>query len=72
MKWIKILFKTLHICSFEKPIVSMYVSFNTRYIVYECKCGKRKVERVYTYFNMPFPIKTTNFITQKELEKQHQ
>ena len=69
MKWIKTLFKTPHICIFEKPIVSMYVSFNTRNIVYECKCGKRKAEKVYRPFHIDFPIKTTPFIDNQEFEK---
>lgn len=46
----------------------MYISFNTRDIVYECKCGKRKIERETRSFSDPFPIKTT-LITRKELEK---
>jgi hypothetical protein len=69
MRWIKRLFERLHVCSFSKPIVSMYVSFNTRDIVYECRCGKRRIERDYRPFDVPFPIETTNFITRKELEK---
>lgn len=58
----------VHCHSYSKPIVSMYVSFNTRDIVYECKCGKRKIIRDYRPFDVPFPIETTNFITRKELE----
>lgn len=46
----------------------MYISFNTRDIVYECRCGKRKIIREYRPFDVPFPIETTNFITRKELE----
>lgn len=46
----------------------MYVSFNTRDIVYECRCGKRKIIRVYRPFDVPFPIETTYFITRKELK----
>ena len=45
----------------------MYISFNTRDIVYECRCGKRKIIRKYRPFDVPFPI-ATNFITRKELE----
>jgi hypothetical protein len=69
MKWIKKLFERLHVCSFSKPIISRYVAFNTRDIVYECGCGKRKIIRDYRPFDEPFPIKTTNFITHQELEK---
>lgn len=69
MSWIKKIFERLHVCSFSKPIKSMYVSFNTRDIVYECRCGKRKIIREYRPFDVPFPIETTNYITRKELEE---
>jgi hypothetical protein len=59
----------VHCHSYFKPIVSKYVSFNTRDIVYECRCGKRKIIRDYRPFDVPFPIQTTNFITHQELEK---
>jgi len=59
----------VHCHSYYKPIVSIYVSFNTRDIVYECRCGKRKIIRDYRPFDVPFPIQTTNFITHQELEK---
>ena len=54
---------------YYKPIVSRYISFNTRDIVYECKCGKRKIIREYRPFDVAFPIETTNHITHQELEK---
>lgn len=47
----------------------MYVSFNTRDIVYECRCGKREIIRDNRPFDMPFPIQTTSLITHKELKK---
>jgi len=59
----------VHCHSYSKPIASMYVSFNTRDIVYECRCGNRKIIRDYRPFDVPFPIKTNNFITRQELEK---
>lgn len=59
----------IHIHNHCKPIVSKYVSFNYRDIVYECRCGSRKIFRVYTPYGKPFPIQTTNFLTQKELEQ---
>lgn len=58
----------LHSHSYCKPIVSRYISFNTRDIVYECRCGKRKIIRDYRPFDIPFPIKTNHFITNKELK----
>ena len=59
----------LHVHSYDKPIISQYVSFNTRDIVYECKCGKRTIKRVYQSFSEPFPINTTPFITNEDLKK---
>jgi hypothetical protein len=59
----------VHVHSYSHPIVSKYVGFNTRDIIYECRCGKRKIIREYRPFNKPFPIKTTSFITNKDLER---
>ena len=67
--WIVKIFERLHICNLSKPIVSRYISFNTRDIVYECMCGERKIKRVYRSFDSPFPIETTIFITNKEIQK---
>ena len=67
MKFLKWLFR--HRCNYNTPIVSKYVSFNTRDIVYKCKCGKGIIQRIYTPYERPFPIPTTNFITRKDLEK---
>lgn len=62
-------FKKAHICVYSKPIVSRYVSFNTRDIVYECKCGKRKLKRQFFSYNQPFPIETKMFITVYEIKQ---
>ena len=69
MKWLEKLFKKIHFCTFSIPIVSRYISFNYRDIVYECKCGQRKIIRTHTPYGKPFPIQTTNFITHTELLK---
>ena len=37
--------------------------------MYECRCGKRKIESVYRSFGSPFPIETTMFITNKEIQE---
>jgi hypothetical protein len=59
-----------HNCFPSKPLVSRYIGFNTRDIVYECKtCGNRKIIRLTLPFEKPFPIPTTSHITHKELEK---
>lgn len=50
------------------PKLSRYISFHTRDILYECKCGKRKIETVYRSFDDSFPIETTMLITHKEMQ----
>ena len=45
---------------YEKPIISRYVSFGTRKIMYECKCGKRKSYYISVPFDIPFPIETND------------
>jgi hypothetical protein len=59
--------KWLHVHSFTKPIVSMYISFNTRDIIYECKCGKRMSTTEYRE-QTSFPIPTTHFLTRTEYQ----
>jgi len=49
-----------------KPIVSMYISFSTRDIIYECTCGHRESRREYFGFSEPLPIETAMNITNKE------
>lgn len=66
--FIKNIFKKIHICVYLTPIASRYISFNTRDIVYECSCGKRKLERVFKSFSDPFPIETNNFMTKIDIE----
>lgn len=69
-KFFNNLFKKSHVCWFGKPIISEYVSFHQRDIVYECKCGKRKLFRVYRDFDQPFPIETTiGSISTKEMNE---
>lgn len=67
----KKLLKMFHIHLFSKPIVSQYHSFETRRIIYECRCGKREVVKVYASFesNRDFPIKTTMLLTNKEFNE---
>jgi len=62
------IWKKIHVCYYSKPIISRYVSFSTRDIIYECKCGNRKVFREYRDFSDPFPIETGMIETQKEFE----
>ena len=60
--------KGMHLCRFSKAIVSKYVSFSTRDIIYQCKCGKRRCKRVTKAFEANFPIQTTNLISDKEFD----
>lgn len=60
--------KGLHLCRFSKPIVSKYVTFNSRDIIFQCKCGKRRCKRVTKAFDADFPIPTTNLISEKEFD----
>lgn len=46
----------------------MYLSFNQRNIIYECKCGKRKDFVISIDFSRPFPIETTNHLSFKEFK----
>jgi hypothetical protein len=59
----------LHIHRYNKPIASMYISFHGRDIIYECSCGKRKLERVHRSFSTPFPIETTIGMSYKDIER---
>lgn len=61
------LISALHIHRFNQPILSQYVSFGTRKIVYQCKCGCKKVQEVRRAFSEPFPMPTTNFIEDKDV-----
>lgn len=64
---IKKLLKRFHKCSFDKIIVSQYWTFNYRRVVVECKCGKRDIQK--WHHDNVYPILTTNFITNKEMEE---
>ncbi len=59
-----------HKCNFidGKAIASRYISFGTRDIVRECKCGKRAINREYYQYGDPLPIPTNILISHKELE----
>jgi hypothetical protein len=50
------------------PKLSRYISFSSRDILYECSCGKRKINKVVRDFDTPFPIETTMLMTKKEMQ----
>jgi len=49
-----------HIHIYNTPIHSRYVSFSTREIIYECRCGKRCSKSVTKSFGSAFPIETSS------------
>lgn len=61
--------KYLHIHRFNKPLVSMYVSFNIRNIIYQCKCGKKISKKVFIPYASPFPIETTLWLSKKDFNE---
>lgn len=66
--WLK---KKLHTHDYYKPIISRYVSFETRDIIYECKCGDRKCFKVYRNYytdKVGFGINTSS-ISHKDFIK---
>jgi hypothetical protein len=50
-----------------KPIVSRYVCFEAREILYECSCGKKELIMVYRKYAEPFPIETS-YVTSLEIK----
>lgn len=66
----KRLLKLFHKCWYKKPILSRYLSFNSREIVFECRCGKRKLfEVTVSDSDKPFPIQTTPFLTDEDIKQ---
>lgn len=57
-----------HIHSFSTPIVSEYVSFHTRRIIYQCRCGCKEARSVSLPFGISFPIETTLFFESKDFK----
>lgn len=66
----KSLLELFHIHSFNTPVASEYRSFNIRRIIYQCKCGCKKSERVNRPFdsNIDFPIKLSCLIGKEDFE----
>jgi len=58
-----------HIHIFNTPLASQYIGFNTRNIIWECRCGKRKLIQESRNFGEPFSMPTSNFMTTKEFEE---
>jgi hypothetical protein len=69
MNIIKIILTKLHSHDYNKPIVSRYVSFSERDIVFECNCGKRQLLRERREFSDAFSMLTTMGITKTDVKK---
>ncbi len=59
--------RLFHIDMYLKPIISSYVSFGTRDVVWECRCGKRKLIREYRNFGDPFSMGWTCNLSKDEM-----
>ena len=59
--------KLFHIHNYSKPIVSSYVSFHTRDVVWECRCGKRKLVRETRAFGTSFSLGWTCNLSATEM-----
>ncbi len=60
--------KFFHIHIYSKPIVSQYISFSTREIIFECRCGCRVAKMISKPFGVSFPI-NTNSLNSKEFNE---
>jgi hypothetical protein len=66
IKWIK---NKIHVHYFNKQVTSKYVSFHTRQIIFECRCGNRISVRESKSFGNPFSKDTDLLVTEKEFNK---
>jgi hypothetical protein len=66
---LKALLKHLHLHIYSKPVLSRYISFNQRDILYECRCGKKICKRVQRNYGSAFPIETTICLTKREFDE---
>ena len=66
MNFLQKISNKVHICLYNKPIVSRYISFNKRDIIYQCRCGKRKSYSIYREFGSSFPIETKILLSKQE------
>ena len=60
--------KYLHCHIYSKPVLSRYVSFHTREIVWRCRCGGMVAHRMTLPFGVAFPIKTTDDVGSDEIQ----
>lgn len=67
-RYVHAFFKTIHVHNHSKPIVSMYRTFCFRDIIYECRCGDRKVFEIGRGYEDPFPIPTNMRVDNKSFQ----
>ena len=58
-----------HVHRYSDPILSKYVSFSCRDIIWQCKCGKRISIREWRLFDSPFSKETDIHVTIKYYEE---
>lgn len=58
-----------HIHIHSTPILSSYVSFSTRDVVWECRCGHRKLTRESRAYSSPFSLSWTCKLSKSDMQK---
>ena len=66
MKLLKKIKNYFHVCCYSKPLISQYRTFDSRNIIFQCRCGNKEsiIER--RYFSDDFSINTNTLITDKQ------
>jgi len=54
---------------YKKPIISSYVDFNSRNIIYEDIFGRRSLKLVVRSYGVPFPLEWTCKLNNKEIKQ---
>ena len=60
--------KIFHIHFFIRPLMAKYIGFSTRDVIFECRCGERKMKRENRSFSSSFSAPT--FLLNNEEFKQ--
>jgi azurin len=68
MKLLSLIFSKKHYHEFNKPVMSRYVSFNSRDIIFECKCGELKMVRENRGYADAFSMGTNLYTTAQEMD----
>ena len=54
---------------YKKPIISSYVDFNSRNIIYEDIFGRRSLKLVVRSYGVPFPLEWTCKLNNNEIKQ---